>query len=292
MTTIIWQKPDGGIAVTAMIAAELERRAWLNENRAQLEQKDALLAEQASLEAADAVTAEARAARETDRETAQRRIGTARDETQIALEDLQREVAGGQVDEAAAAAELARIQADFKARAGLQAAAIELADEAIKVLDAEQLGRNKRHGEIGKLLATIAELEHARDTLGFTHDDYEVILKGRGDIPADHVCVGHELKLPADKTFRGAWVFKDGAIVHDVERARAIHLARLRALRTPMLVALDGQELVASRRGDTAAVNAIRTKKQALCDAPADPAIAAAATVEALKAVWPEGLTK
>lgn len=288
--TIVWQKIDGGLAVTHMTPEELERRAWLIENRALLEQKDALLAELAALGAADAAAGEDRTMREGDRETAERRLRTARDETQLALEDLDRELKATAIEPASAQGELARIKADFAARSAEQAGALAAADQAIAKIEGEQQTRNKRHGEIAKTLSTIAELEHARDTLGFAHDDYERILKGRGDVPETHVCVGHELELPADREFRGAWIFQDGAVVHDLERARAIHRDRLRAQRQPLLEALDVAFFRAQEANDTAALAAIRTQKQALRDAPAAAAVAKAQTLDELKAAIPDCL--
>jgi hypothetical protein len=45
--------------------------------------------------------------------------------------------------------------------------------------------------------------------------------------------------LPADRTFRGAWVKSGDAIDHDIEKAQIITKERLRADRVPLLEKLD-----------------------------------------------------
>ena len=54
------------------------------------------------------------------------------------------------------------------------------------------------------------------------------------------------------------------------------------------LAALDVEYQHADERGDVAEKARIAAKKQALRDVTADPAIEAAQTPEALKAVWPD----
>lgn len=72
-------------------------------------------------------------------------------------------------------------------------------------------------------------------------------------------------------------------ITIDMVKARAIWRERIRAARD--FASLDVQFQRALERGaDTAAIVAA---KQALRDAPADPRIDAATTLDALKAVWP-----
>jgi len=48
-----------------------------------------------------------------------------------------------------------------------------------------------------------------------------------------------EAYLPADRTFRGAWVKAGDAIDHNIEKAKAITKDRLRAERAPLLENLD-----------------------------------------------------
>lgn len=93
--------------------------------------------------------------------------------------------------------------------------------------------------------------------------------------------------IPADRTFRAAW--KPGLTV-DIAKARNLHKGRMRAARKPRLEVLDAEMMRALEDGNQAAVADIKRRKKALRDVTDDPAIAAAATPEALKAVWPDAL--
>jgi len=92
--------------------------------------------------------------------------------------------------------------------------------------------------------------------------------------------------IPTDRTFRDAWKHDGAAVVHDMDKARSIHVERIRKAREPMLADLDVQVIRALGKGEP--VTAIEAKKQKLRDAPADPRIKDAKTVEDLKAVWLE----
>lgn len=94
-----------------------------------------------------------------------------------------------------------------------------------------------------------------------------------------------ESAIPADRTFRDAWTAGSGAVLHDMDKCRAIHRDYLRKLRKPQLEALDIALMHALETG--ASIFEITTKKQALRDVTADPAIDAAKTPEELKAVLP-----
>ncbi len=91
-----------------------------------------------------------------------------------------------------------------------------------------------------------------------------------------------------DTTFRDAWILDGDRIVHDMDKARAIHRDRMRAARAPLLAALDVAYQRADEQSDAAAKPSVAARKQALRDVTTDPAIAEAASPEALKAVWPE----
>ena len=97
---------------------------------------------------------------------------------------------------------------------------------------------------------------------------------------------------PTDRVFRNAW--KDGGtkIEIDMPKAREIKRDDLRQLRAPLMVDLDVAYMRADEAGDVVEKRRIAAKKQALRDVPADPAIDAAATPEALKAVAPVALTR
>lgn len=91
--------------------------------------------------------------------------------------------------------------------------------------------------------------------------------------------------VPQDRTFRNAWVLSGDKIGHDMEKARAILRDRLRRERAPLLAALDVAYLRAYEADDAAAKADVLVQKQTLRDAPADPQIDAAATVDDLKAI-------
>lgn len=96
--------------------------------------------------------------------------------------------------------------------------------------------------------------------------------------------------FPSERTFRDAW-FADsekGAIDIDMVKAREIWRDKIRAARIPELARLDTDFMKALETG--ADTSAIVAQKQALRDAPADPAIDAATTPDELKLVKPAGL--
>lgn len=103
---------------------------------------------------------------------------------------------------------------------------------------------------------------------------------------------GHP-EIPTDRSYRNAWV--DGGsgvgIRHDMVKARNLHRDVLRLRRAARLVALDIEEFRALRRrvtGITATnieITDVAQRKQLLLDAPQDPRIDAAATVDDLKII-------
>lgn len=95
--------------------------------------------------------------------------------------------------------------------------------------------------------------------------------------------------FPQDPTFRNAWT-DTGKIEVDMPKAREIHKGNLRALRAPLLAALDIAYIRADEMGDANQKAAIAAKKQALRDVTKDPGIDAATTPEQLNAVLPVAL--
>src|SRR3546814_3685474 len=67
-------------------------------------------------------------------------------------------------------------------------------------------------------------------------------------------------EVPQDRTFRNAWAKNGRSIVHDMGKARAIHMARIRAARDKELTRLDIEQL----KG-----NDVAAEKQRLRDLPA-----------------------
>lgn len=74
----------------------------------------------------------------------------------------------------------------------------------------------------------------------------------------------------------------------DMDRARALHRARLKAARLPLLASLDIAWQRAMEGGDTARAAEIVAQKQVLRDLPASPAIDAAETPDQLLAALPD----
>jgi len=87
------------------------------------------------------------------------------------------------------------------------------------------------------------------------------------------------------RVYRASWRDVGRTIYHDMAHARQIHRERLREYRKPRFVELDGQWMRAFGRGSADEIAAIEAQRQALRDAPADPRIDAAQTVEDLKAI-------
>jgi len=126
-----------------------------------------------------------------------------------------------------------------------------------------------------------------------TEDEFLARVRARS-VPANAsgVRIVNDTDIPTDRTFRNAWQDPgSGAVKVDMPKACEIHRARLRELRTPMLAALDVEWMKALETGDEQKKTQVAAKKQALRDVTADPAIDAADTPAALKAVLPTGLT-
>lgn len=90
--------------------------------------------------------------------------------------------------------------------------------------------------------------------------------------------------IPTDRSFRNAWKQNSKTIETDIAKAREIHKENIRTARNPKLAELDidFQKALETSSSTTDIVS----KKQALRDAPADSAIAAASDTDALKAQW------
>ena len=91
---------------------------------------------------------------------------------------------------------------------------------------------------------------------------------------------------PSDRHFRNAWSIKDKVISEDITEAKKLFQATIREVRQPLLDAQDTLFMKALEDGDSSAQSSIKTKKQALRDAPAAKAISDADTIAKLKAAW------
>ena len=96
-------------------------------------------------------------------------------------------------------------------------------------------------------------------------------------------------ELPKDRDFRNAWMKGLVGVDIDIPKARGIHRDNIRGARNPKFAELDVESVRATEDGDDVKLAAIKTAKQKLRDAPADPAIEQAATLEEIKATWPAG---
>lgn len=96
--------------------------------------------------------------------------------------------------------------------------------------------------------------------------------------------------IPVDRTFRAAWRDEapEATIDIDMNHCREIWKDNLRRARAPKLAELDVAVMRTLEAGGSTAE--LTRRKQALRDVTKHPAIAAAATPEDLKQVWPDAL--
>jgi len=69
-------------------------------------------------------------------------------------------------------------------------------------------------------------------------------------------------QLPASREFRGAWHLKNNKIEHDLEKAKAIQLDRLRQARDRALVEMDGEQMKLQSLDES--IDPIKDKKNRL----------------------------
>lgn len=91
--------------------------------------------------------------------------------------------------------------------------------------------------------------------------------------------------VPSGRTYRDAWTLNSGRIEHDMTKARDVHRARIRKARTEALKQLDGEWMRAVGQGQQIVADEIEKRRQLWRDAPADPQIDAAKTIEDLKGI-------
>jgi hypothetical protein len=89
--------------------------------------------------------------------------------------------------------------------------------------------------------------------------------------------------FPADRTYRNALKLDGAKVVHDMPKAREYHRTLLRHERATKLLILDGMYQAAGR--NKAAQDVVEAERQKWRDAPADPRIDVAQTVEELKQI-------
>lgn len=101
-----------------------------------------------------------------------------------------------------------------------------------------------------------------------------------------------ESDVPLDRSYRNAWKLDSDKIIHDMEKAKEIHLDKVRRARTAQLGELDKDWTQAMGQGDAGKAAEVEAQRQALRDAPQTLDLSKAATIEDLKATWPEGLPR
>ncbi len=91
------------------------------------------------------------------------------------------------------------------------------------------------------------------------------------------------------REYRDAWDDVNGEIQFNMRRARAIHISRIRSKRDKKLQALDIDYMIATEKGDSAAIRRIAEEKRVLRDLPAtiQPKLDECKTIEELKAISP-----
>lgn len=99
-----------------------------------------------------------------------------------------------------------------------------------------------------------------------------------------------ESEVPSDRHFRNAWRHKKNNIVIDMPAAIEIHKDNLRAMRKPLLEALDVESVRAMEKGDAKAMDEIKKKKQELRDVTSHRKILECKSPDMLKTLIPECL--
>jgi hypothetical protein len=113
------------------------------------------------------------------------------------------------------------------------------------------------------------------------------------DVKATGSWIIADADIPSDRRFRDAWVHAGERKCRvDMERARALHMSRIRAARDHALAGLDIPFIRAVEANDAGEKSAIAAAKQRLRDLPGTLDLAAAETTDQLDAIWPDGLLR
>ena len=174
--------------------------------------------------------------------------------------------------------------------------------QQVEEIERVEIGRDPETGEplFDEMRVTrIVELapeEWREETDAELFQRLVAIARAQGGVPAD--AVGHEVdveELPsgdAAKAFRNAWTLDGGRVAIDMERARSVHMDRIRAARAPELARLDVAFMRGVEAGDQAGMAAVSAEKQQLRDLPQSFDLSVASTPEELHALWPAGLPR
>lgn len=97
--------------------------------------------------------------------------------------------------------------------------------------------------------------------------------------------------IPQDRKFRDAWRHDGEEFYHDMNKAKEIHLGRIRAARAPELVKLDVEYIRAVEDNDVLKRDAVVNRKKRLRDLPQTLDFNVE-TVEELDKIWPDELPR
>lgn len=115
-------------------------------------------------------------------------------------------------------------------------------------------------------------------------------------LPADisDITICEVSEIPTDRTFRDAWqrdkTPSPDVVGIDMEKARTIHMDRIRERRNAKLQALDAPWMRAMGQGDSATASQVEGERQKLRDVPQRFDLKKARTPDELKALWPSEL--
>lgn len=112
------------------------------------------------------------------------------------------------------------------------------------------------------------------------------------DVPLDatDVHIVDSSAVPEDRTYRNAWQLEGKKVSVDMQKARAVHMDKLRKLRDAKLKQLDTDYLIADEGGDPAKKAAIKALKQKLRDMPENFDLSLAQDPDQLKSLMPDYL--
>jgi hypothetical protein len=123
-------------------------------------------------------------------------------------------------------------------------------------------------------------------------DDWKekvVMAAGKQGLSSPAVVPAGSLVLHHD--FVEAWVRSGNQVVVDMVKARAVHMNKIRAARNVKLTSLDVPAIMAFEQGRVDDYGALVKQKQALRDLTTTFDLSQFATLDALRASWPEELT-
>lgn len=97
--------------------------------------------------------------------------------------------------------------------------------------------------------------------------------------------------MPSDREFRDAWYIEGEKIGIDIQKARSIHMSKIRKVRNIAIKELDGLVMRAIEVGDEVELKRLSIAKQVLREIPSKANLDRFVSVEELKLYWPEELS-